>query len=756
MELLRAEEVSFRYGAADTLRGVSLNVQTGQKLGLVGPNGSGKSTLLRLLAGELTPEEGRVLRAPGLRVGRLGEAFRAGRTLWEVSEGALAHVRSLEKALREEEARLSAGEDRLAAYGELFEAFEAAGGYRAEEGLRATLAAFGFDEARYDQEVSTLSGGEGARLALAVLLAEGADVLLLDEPSNGLDLITRRMLSGVLARTKSAFILASHDRALLDAVCTHTAWLEQGRLSLYRGGYAGMLEQRSQTLRTAEKRNREREKERSRLSQSRAGMAGWNTPTAARGRKVLERRIGELEEKIDAPSLTKPAELRLETERAKGTLLAAEGLSKTYDGRAVVRDASLRISAGDKLALVGPNGSGKSTLLALLTGELESDNPKSRLDWGKGTKVAVFDQETRGLEGDLTLLDQLTRYVSELRAQGLLSLVGFRREDWGNLPVELSEGQRARAGLALLMASEANLLILDEPSEGLDVVTTETLEGALRGTEAAFILVSHDEKLIEGVAERVLTLEGGALKEFRGGLAGYDSGTLRLEVERAVERSEASEAEETPEDALERLELERLELDRRLLDPFGLSKREVERLERRYREVLDALSLLYDARLSPPGPRYRVREGMVEVWGDEEGLTVLFGSNAGLSVTLILPTGQEGRVGHLVLREPEAGCLLSWARDRVINAVARITFERLGAFERLEVRALQLQTTHDLSGSHFRAAGGAWWTLSRELYERAEGYGARPTRRVRRLELHPSWPDWVAYRRALKRRAKAE
>ena len=748
MELLRADNLSFRYGAADTLRGVSLGLQAGQKLGFVGPNGSGKSTLLRLLAGELTPEEGRVLRAPGLRVGRLGGAFRAGRTLWEVSEGALAHVRSLEKALREEEARLSAREDRLAAYGDVFEAFEAAGGYRAEEALRATLAAFGFDEARYNQKVSTLSGGERARLALAVLLAEGTDVLLLDEPSNGLDLTTRRVLSRVLAKTKSAFVLASHDRALLDAVCTHTAWLEQGRLSLYRGGYADMLEQRNQAFRTAEKRNRAREKERSRLLQSRAGMAGWNTPTAARGRKALERRISTLAGE-NTPS-TKPAELRLETERVRGTLLVAKNLSKTYDGREVVRDASLRISAGDKLALVGPNGSGKSTFLALLTGELESDNPKSRLEWGKETKVAVFDQETRGLEGDLTLLDQLTRYVSELRAQGLLSLVGFRREDWGNLPVELSEGQRARAGLALLMASEANLLILDEPSEGLDVVTTETLEGALRGTEAAFVLVSHDERLIEGVAERVLTLDGGALKEFRGGLAGYDSGTLRLEVERAVERSEASEAEETPEDALERLELERLELDRRLLDPFGLSEREVERLGRRYREVLDALSLLYDARLEPPGPRYRVREGVVEVWGDEEGLTVPFGSNAGLSVTLILPTGQEGRVGHFVLTEPEDARLLSWARDRAINAVARVAFERLG------VRALQLQTSYDLSRSHFRAAGGEWWTLSREVYERAEGYGARPTRRVRRLELHPSWPDWVAYRRSLKRRAEAE
>ena len=519
MELLRADNLNFRYGAADTLRGVSLGLQTGQKLGLVGPNGAGKSTLLRLLAGELKPEEGRVLRAPGLRVGVL-RRFRPGRTLWEASESALEHVRSLERALREEEARLGAGEDRLTAYGELVEAFEAAGGYRAEEGLRASLAALGFGEARYDQEVSTLSGGEGARLALAVLLAEGADVLLLDEPSNGLDLTMRRALTQRLTKTKSAFILASHDRALLDAVCTHTAWLEQNRLTLHRGGYSSALEQRGQMLRSQEKKNRERDKELARLSQTRARMAGWNTPAAARGRKAVERRVAGLEGELGLSPSSKPAELRLKTERTRGTLLAAEHLSKTYGEQAVVKDASLRVHAGDKLALVGPNGSGKSTLLELLTGELESDNPKSRLDWGRDTRVAVFDQQSRGLSDDLDLLAGLTRYVSEGRARGLLSLVGFRGEDVGKVPAELSEGQRARAGLALLMAVEANLLILDEPGEGLDIAMIGLLEEALADTKAAFVLVSHDEALVEGVAERVLTLDGGILKEFRGGLAG--------------------------------------------------------------------------------------------------------------------------------------------------------------------------------------------------------------------------------------------
>ncbi len=740
--------MNFRHGAADTLRDVSLSLQTGQKLGLVGPNGSGKSTLLKLLAGKLKPEEGRVVRAPGLRVGFLKQELQAGRTLWEVSEGALRYVRSLERALREEETRLSAGEDRLAAYGERVEAFEAAGGYRAEEALRATLAAFGFGETHYQQEVSTLSGGEHSRLALAVGLAEGADVLLLDEPSNGLDLVTKRALTRMLEKTNSAFVLASHDRALLDAVCTHTALLEQSRLTLYRGGYSGMLEQRDQTLRSQEKRNKERDKERSRLSRTRSRLAGWGTPTAARGRKAVERRMAGLEGER-GPSFPKPPELRLKTERAKGTLLVAENLSKTYGERAVVRDASLRIHAGDKLALVGPNGSGKSTLLELLMGELESDNPKSRLDWGKDTKVAVFDQFNRGLESDLDLLGHLTRYVSEGRARGLLSLVGFRGEDVGKVPAALSEGQKARAGLALLMAVEANLLVLDEPGEGLDIAMIETLEAALKDTKAAFVLVSHDEALIEGVAERVLTLQEGVLKEFRGGLAGYYSGTLRLEE--VQEQSEGEpELEESVEARLERLETERLELDEHLLDPFGLSEREVARLGRRYREVTDALSVLYDARLPPPGPRYRVREGAVEVWGDEEGARVLFGSNAGLAVTLILPVSeaQEGRIGHLVLSEPEDACLLPWARERVVNAVARTAFERLG------VRALQLQTSFDLSGSHFRVAGGGWWTLSRKAYEEAEGY-ARPTpRRVRRLVLHPSWPDWVAYRRWRKRHAK--
>ena len=747
MELLRADNLNFRHGAADTLRGVFLGLQTGQKLGLVGPNGAGKSTLLRLLAGELKPEEGRVTRAPGLRIGFLGRGFGAGRTLWKASEEALGHVRSLERALREEEARLSAGEDRLAAYGELFEMFEAAGGYRAEEGLRASLAAFGFDETRYDQEVSTLSGGERARLALAALLAEGADALLLDEPSNGLDLTMRRSLTQRLAKTKSAFVLASHDRALLDAVCTHTAWLEQGRLTLYRGGYSRMLEQRGQALRRREKTDREREKERARLSRTRTQMAGWKGPAAARGRKAVEERVKRLEGELEPSSSSKSPELRLRTRRARGTLLAAEHLSKTYGEQAVIRDASLRIHAGDKLALVGPNGSGKSTFLELLTGELESDDPKSRLDWGKDTKVAVFDQINRGLSDELNLLDHLTRCVSEERARGLLSLVGFRGEDARKVPAVLSEGQRARAGLALLMAVEANLLILDEPGEGLDVAMIGLLEGALRDTKAAFVLVSHDEALIEGAAERVLTFDGGVLKEFRGGLAGYYSGTLRLEE--AQEKEREPEPEEDVEAREERLEAERLELDGRLLDPFGLSEREIERLKRRYREVTDALFTLYDARLPPPGPRYGVREGAVEVWGDEADTRVSFESNAGLAVTLILSASeaQEGRVGHLVLTEPEDGCLLPWARAGVVNAVARIAFERLG------VRALQLQTPHDLGGSRFRAAGGGWWTLSRRAYEAAEGYGVRPTpRRARRLILHPNWPDWVAHRRERKRR----
>ena len=709
MELLSAE-LTFRRDGRELLSRAPLTLRRGERLGLVGRNGAGKSTLLNLLAGNLLPDEGRVRKAPGARLGFGQELTQRAPnlTVWEAGLGALAHVRDLEASLRREERYLT-GEDieaRLARYAELTERFEAAGGYEAEASLERTLATFGFTPDTYDKPVLGCSSGERARLSLALALVSQPDILLLDEPSSYLDLGVRQTLAERLKRYPGALLFASHDRALLDAVCTHVLHLESGQLTRYKGNYSSFRQTQGHTLRTTQKRSKERSKEVTALSAAANRLKGWGTPTAARQRRSIDKRLDRL--RAEAGQVARPTTSELSVgSKARGTLLSAAHLSKRYGEKTLVKNASLRVEAGDKIALVGPNGVGKSTLLDLLTGALESDHPEAALHFSRDAKVGIFDQ-MRGLEPDTPLLEQLTRYVSEPRARLLLALVGL--ETLGHMPPDaLSEGQKARAGILIVIASEANLLILDEPTENLDLEMIERLERALQDTDAAFVLVSHDAALVEQVATRVLSLEEGELREFRGGLRGYFRGTLRLEPD--LPELKVAPKEERPEEKLERLELERLELDAARLEAYRLTERERVRLERRYAELLDDLFATYEARHFVPAPLYRKHEGAVWVQVEETENGYLFTSNAALSVRLLV----DNTLGHFVLKR-SAACTLPWAKDAVLRLVVRV------AFEHLNVHALQIQSDGDLSAAGFEDAGGEWWVLSRQRYEVAQGY----------------------------------
>ncbi len=726
MNLLDAT-LTYRRDGRDLLSNVSLTLRRGQRVGLVGRNGAGKSTLLNLLAGDLLPDEGRVLRAPGMRLGAQ-QTLTRDITVWDAGLRALAHVRDSEAALREEERRLSAGEGplehTLKVYAELTERFEAAGGYEAEAKLERTLTTFGFTPADYERSVLEFSGGERSKLTLALALVNQPDVLLLDEPSSHLDLTTRRTLAERLKTYPGALLFASHDRALLDEVCTHTLHLETGHLTLYKGNYSSFRQTQGFAVRTAQKRAKERGKEVAALSASAARLRGWGTPSAARQRRNTLKRLDRLQE-VEAPRSQSAnetvKEVSLGAKKARGTLLNAEHLSKRYEDNVVVNNVALRVEAGDKIALVGPNGTGKSTFLNLLTGELESEHTRTELHFSRDAKVAVFDQETRGLEAGTPLLSQLTRYVSEPRARLLLALVALA-EHADASPERLSEGQKARAGIALVIASEANVLVLDEPTENLDVEMIERLENALKDTDAAFVLVSHDAALVENVATRVLSLEAGELKEFRGGLQGYFRGTLRLEPDIPALKSEPL-PEESLADQLERLELERLELEETRLSAYRLTERERLRLERRYHDLLNDLSERYEARHFVPTPLYRKREGAVQVEVEESERGYLFTSNTGLNVRLLKADTQ----GHLVLTQIEERCTLAWARDAVLRLIVRISFEHLG------FHALQLQSECDLSAAGFEEAGDGWWVQSRRRYEGVQGYV--------RVQATPSHPE---------------
>ena len=749
-ELLRLSGVQLRRGAHDVLRAVSFALHGGEKVGLVGKNGAGKTTLLSLIAGVGAPTDGRIVRVPGLRLGYAKQVTTAWRgTLWEVAAGALAYVRGLEAALRAAETHLE-GEAQLARYADLTALFEQAGGYEAEATLQAHLSWLGFSGADYTRDVATLSGGERARLGLARALTERPDLLLLDEPSSFLDLPTKTWLAETLAHYPGALLLAAHDRALLDAVCRRTLHLEGGVVTSYRGGYSRFRAQADHAATRGLK-------EAARAAHERRSLeARARTQPTLSTRRSLERRFARLP---TTPPVRATRETSLTLQAAPGKpnslLLDARNLTLTRGSKPVLQNVSLRLYAGDKVALVGPNGSGKTSLLRLLAGELEADDPeahdpKAQVQLGRSVKVAVYDQHSRGLEDGAALGEQLGRSVSEPRARSLLALVGLEGA-FDRPPEDLSGGERARAGVALLLASEANLLVLDEPSEHLDVEMVEKLEAALQGTDAAMIFASHDAALVDAVATRVLGLDGGELEEYRGGLAGYYAGTVRLEPDLPTVDETPAEPEAPDEAELEALEDESLALEDRLADPLRLSERDRRRLEARLRDLVQLRSERYDARLSPPRPRYRVTERGLEVTGDgpvAPDQPALLEASTGH--TLLLYIDADTRVGHLSLPrslEDSAGCSLPWAEEALLRGAARLAFESFG------VRALQLQREGDFAPAGFTAAGDGWWLQDSDSYARREGWlraGTAPegTIRARRQLRHPhNWRAWAARRR---------
>ncbi len=746
---MRLEAVRLERGERAVLQNVSFSLRSGEKVGLVGANGAGKSSLLALAAGQLRPSDGQVWRSPGVRVGGIGPLISAG-TVWAVAEAGLEVVRGLESALRDAETRLD--ETNLTEYAELTALFEAAGGYGAEAVLKVYLSRLGFTDADYERDVRTLSGGQQARLGLARALSSRADLLLLDEPSTFLDLPTKNWLAETLAAYPGALLLASHDRALLDAVTKRTLNLEQGTVTSYRGGYSRFREQSGH----AHERQRREAARAAHEGRSLAERARRQPTTAAR--KNLERRLARLGpvQTVARPAVVAPLELgTVRAKRGDNTVLEARHLTLDLDGKTLFNDVSLRVSKGDKLALVGPNGSGKTSLLRLLAGELEADDPEASVRLGRGVRVAVFDQHSRGLADGVPVGEQLTASVSEPRAQSLLALVGLTGA-FDRLPESLSSGERARAGIALLSTSAADLLLLDEPSEYLDVSMIGRLETALQDTEAAVVLVSHDAALIDNVASRIVGLADGELREYRGGLAGFYAGTLRLEPDLDLGDLGGLVAARTEKDApdleaeLVALEDETLRTEELLADPTRLSERDRERLERRLHDLTNLRSERYDARLPPPAQRYEVKESGIVLstsGGDTSNDTpIVVTSSPGFEVLLYIDDST--RVGHLRLRLPDDApprCPLPWVTRALIRGGARLAFEVFG------VRAVQTQSEVDLSSAGFGDAGAGWWVQDGERYAVREGFvrpQAAPTAPKKRRLHHPQgWERWAAQRR---------
>jgi ATP-binding cassette subfamily F protein 3 len=532
--LLSLNNVGVSFGATELFKNVSFTVAEGERWGIIGRNGAGKSSIFRLVTGELKPTVGSVARKPGLRHALLDQhrAFEGATTVWEAGAAAWSEVIALEHRIAQQAMELGELGDRitdeiLERFGNDQERFADLGGYIYHARVDAVLQGLGFDaEESKTRPVSSLSGGERGRVGLAAQLIAPADLLLLDEPTNHLDLDTTTWLQEWLAEAAETVIVVSHDRAFLDAICTHVLHVEGRTSEWYKGNYSQFVPQRAERRLT---RERELERQRAYVKKEeeyiRRNLAGVNSFQAKGKRKRLER-LPRL-----APPPGDPAAMSLNfevAERGGDQVIAVKGLRVEVPGRVLVDDFTAVLRRNDFVALVGPNGAGKSSFISTIIGDRAAASGEARI--GGSITPAWFRQDL----ADLPLRHSLSDAIQDQRplwsrgqVQNLLGAFGFSGDEVFREIGSLSGGERARVALALMTLSRANLLILDEPTNHLDVENIEALEDALDEYEGSVLLVSHDRAFLREVATRVWWFDGTRLVDFDGPFVEWEAERAR-------------------------------------------------------------------------------------------------------------------------------------------------------------------------------------------------------------------------------------
>jgi len=524
---MRAENLVKTFAGVPVLQEVSWQLEAGRNIGLIGANGSGKSTLLNILSGVMPPDSGTVERARGLRLGYLSQEMtvEGQRTLYE-------EVREAFRPLLDIQAEMTALETRLAQpagsaadlqrYGMLLEEFNAREGYAITARVEAALLGLGFRPTDLHTPVQHLSGGQKNMAALARVLLQEPDLLLLDEPSNHLDIAATEWLEGRLRDYRGTVVVISHDRYFLDRVVEEIVELEQHRLQRYAGNYSAYVVAKAARLEQQHKAYTQQQAEIWRQEEFiRRNMAGQNTKQAQSRQKALARL-----ERLEKPTTdNQRVQLRFTTnQRESHEVIVCRQVWKSYGDRTVLRDVSCTVYRGEKIGLMGPNGAGKSTLLRLLMGDDTPEQGTLRL--GRNVTVAYYDQEMRHLNTQNTILDEVWqvepwRTVGDMRAY--LGRFLFSGDEVFQTVGTLSGGEKSRVALAKLMLSTANLLILDEPTNHLDIPAREVLEQALVAYPGTLLIVSHDRYLLNRIISRLLYLREGTWVSYPGNYADYQA-----------------------------------------------------------------------------------------------------------------------------------------------------------------------------------------------------------------------------------------
>jgi ATP-binding cassette subfamily F protein 3 len=553
MIAVNLDRVAVTYVSEPIFENLSWEIHDGRVVGLVGPNGCGKSTLLRLIAGELTSDTGFTVRRKDLTIGYLRQepALEPGRTVWQEALSASAELARVEAELAQVERRLADpavynDEKRLARtldrQAKLLEEHVELGGPGYDGQVRSILTSLGFTAADMALPVEVLSGGQKKLVGLAKLLVLQPDLLLLDEPDNHLDLDGKAFLERFIQTYKGAVIIVSHDRYLLDMVVDEIAELEDGRLTQYPGSYSEYAFEKGMRLLRQQQLYQAQQKEITRLEQAAKRLLTWgkvydNEKFSRRGRNILNRL--EKMDKIDRPVLERRRMgLELAGWRGSNKVLEIGALDKVFpaadgsdDEAIILAGLDLLIWRGERVGLVGPNGAGKSLLFRLILSSAglapgEPEEPSGgRIVIGPSVAIGTHAQEHETLDYGRTLIDTV-RWAAALSEDGAVRFLNrflFSYEQMRGPVGNLSGGERSRLQMALLMLSGANFLMLDEPTNNLDIASAEVLEDALADFEGTVLVISHDRYFLDRVADRVVELDQGALTEYLGGYSDYQA-----------------------------------------------------------------------------------------------------------------------------------------------------------------------------------------------------------------------------------------